>query len=207
MPLRIFACLPLAFLWVLQASAQPAAQNPPLRMEGSRMVVNLQLAAMNTPAFERKMRSGLTQRILYRVLLYEDDRVVEAAPRYCSVTFDLWEENWAVECAVQGASSSLVVQRYPQLLMHVASLQNFRFPSSFRPSPNRRYWVEVHVQLNPISRQLLEKVKMWLRQSERGSQFSGYMGSVLSLFVEKSVGGADMNFKIESKKIWGRELP
>ncbi len=67
--------------------------------------------------------------------------------------------------------------------------------------------MEVEVRVNPISRQLLEKVKMWLRQSERGSQFSGYMGSVLSLFVDRSIGGADMQFKIESKKVWGREIP
>ncbi len=195
----------LVFLWTGASQAQPA----PLRMDGRQMVANLKLSAMITPAFERKMRSGLTQRILYRVLLREDPggRVVAAALRYCNVTFDLWEENWSVECAVQGSVRSLVVARYPQLLIHVAALQDFRFPGVFQPSAGRRYWVEVEIQVNPISRQLLDKVKMWLRQSERGSQFSGYMGSVLSLFVDKSISGADMVFRVESKKVWGRELP
>lgn len=200
-------CL-LLVVWVTQVSAQILSFSP-IRMEGGYVVVNMSLSSMVTSAFERKMRSGLTQRILYRIVLREDpdDRVVAIALRVCSVTFDLWEENWTVECSVLGNTTSRVVTRYSQLLMHIASLQNFRFPQTFRPVATRRYRVEVQVQVNPISRQLLDKVKMWLRQSERGSQFSGYMGSVLSLFVDKSIGGADMQIKIHSKKVWGREIP
>lgn len=184
-----------------------AAQKGPLSLRQNQVVVNMSLSSMATAAFERKMRSGLTQRLLYRVLLREDPggRTVAAALRYCTVTFDLWEETWSVECAVHNQSRSLTVARYTQLMAIVAALQDFRFPTAVTLSPNRRYWVDVEVQLNPISKQLLEKVKMWLRQSERGSQFSSYMGSILSLFVDKSIGGADMKFSIDSARVWGRE--
>jgi hypothetical protein len=185
------------------------AQTPPklMRLQQGRLRVNYSLGSLATPAFERKMRSGLTQRLIYRVELKEKpgDRVVAVTFRYCAVTFDLWEETWEVECSTRGQNQRASVSRYAQLLKHVAALTDFPFPEILTLSITRRYWLEVQVQLNPISRKLLEKVKVWLRQSEKGSQFSGYMGSVLSLFVDKSVGGSDLTVKLRSGAISGAE--
>ncbi len=200
----------LVFLLLCLSVSFPAgAQTPPklMRTVSGRLSVNYSLTTLATPAFERKMRSGLTQRLIYRVLLKENpgDRAVAVALRYCAVTFDLWEETWNVECSARGVTQQVTATRYSQLLRHVAVLSEFTFPDAVNLIAQRRYWLEVQVQLNPISRKLLEKVKLWLRQSEKGSQFSGYMGSVLSLFVDKSVGGSDLTVLSRSGSISGKE--
>ncbi|PKN25096.1 MAG: hypothetical protein CVU65_09815 [Deltaproteobacteria bacterium HGW-Deltaproteobacteria-22] len=204
--LRVLVLLAIVLLPVSPSGAQTPARL--LRLERGRLSVNFSLGTLPSPAFERKMRSGLTQRLIYRVLLKENpgDRAVAVALRYCAVTFDLWEESWNVECSGRGQTQQVTVARYSQLLRHVATLSDFSFPEKVNLSAQRRYWIEVQVQLNPISRKLLEKVKLWLRQSEKGSQFSGYMGSVLSLFVDKSVGGSDLTVTLRSGSISGREV-
>jgi len=204
-PSRVLVLLALCLSAVSPAAAQPAPRL--LQVQAGRLTVNYSLGTLATPAFERKMRSGLTQRLIYRVLLKENpgDRSVAVSLRYCAITFDLWEETWNVECSIRGRTQQVTVSRYSQLLRHVAMLSDFPFHDSVTLLPHRRYWVEVQVQLNPISRKLLEKVKLWLRQSEKGSQFSGYMGSVLSLFVDKSVGGSDLSVTVRSGSISGKE--
>lgn len=205
------AAVRLLVLLVCAIVATPAsAQVPPRLLHQRRggLVANLSLGSLATSAFERKMRSGLTQRLLYRVLIKESpgDRTIAASLRYCAVTFDLWEEIWSIECSTRAGTRQVSVGRYPQLLRHVAALSELPFPDGVKISASRRYHLEVQVQLNPISRKLLEKVKLWLRQSEKGSQFSGYMGSMLSLFVDKSVGSSDMTVKVTSGSITGREV-
>lgn len=179
-----------------------------LQKRSGGLVANFNLGTLATPAFERKMRSGLTQRLLYRVLLKESpgDRTAAVSLRYCAVTFDLWDESWSVECTTRAGTRRVTASRYSQLLRHVAALVDLPFPDGVAISPARRYHLEVQVQLNPISRKLLEKVKLWLRQSEKGSQFSGYMGSMLSLFVDKSVGGTDLTLNLRSSSVPGREV-
>jgi len=205
------AAIRLLVLLVCVTVVTPAAAQVEPRVLHKRpggLVANLSLGSLATSAFERKMRSGLTQRLLYRVLLKESpgDRTVAASLRYCAVTFDLWEESWTVECSTRSGTRKVTVGRYPQLLRHVAALNDLPFSDEVKISASRRYHLEVQVQLNPISRKLLEKVKLWLRQSEKGSQFSGYMGSMLSLFVDKSVGASDLTVKVTSGTITGREV-
>lgn len=201
----------LCTILICLAVVCPAVAQVPARVLQKRsggLVANLSIGSLATSAFERKMRSGLTQRLLYRVLIKESPggRTVAVSLRYCAVTFDLWEEAWTVECSTRSGTKRVTVGRYPQLLRQVAALNDLPFPDGAKISAARRYHLEVQVQLNPISRKLLEKVKLWLRQSEKGSQFSGYMGSMLSLFVDKSVGGSDLTVKVKSGSIPGREV-
>jgi len=208
MPLAAVRLLVVLLLCGHAASAGAQVATRLLQKRSGGLVANYDMGTLATPAFERKMRSGLTQRLLYRVLLKENpgDRTAAVSLRYCAVTFDLWDESWSVECTTRAGTRRVTASRYSQLLRHVAALVDLPFPDGVAISPARRYHLEVQVQLNPISRKLLEKVKLWLRQSEKGSQFSGYMGSMLSLFVDKSVGGTDLTLNLRSPSVPGREV-
>ncbi len=198
-----------ALISLFLVAAQPAlGKKPVLRLQKDRVLATYAMSALHTGSFEKKMRSGLTQRLIYRISLVENPggRTVATQFQYCAATYDLWDENWDIECTSHGTTRRVIATRYSMLLRHVAGITDFSITRNNQLANSRRYHLEIQVQLNPVSQKTLEKVKLWLRQSEKGSQFSGYVGSMLSLFVDRSVGGSDLNVTMRSGSVSGREI-
>ncbi|MBN2723891.1 MAG: hypothetical protein JXR95_07480 [Deltaproteobacteria bacterium] len=151
------------------------------------------------------MKSGISQRILYSIGLFQagSSNPVSAIVRFCSITYDLWDEKYSVICESPGKKLKTTLKKDKQLLYFISSFSRFKIGLKNFIKSDKEYYVKTTVQLNPVSPKLLRKVRAWLRQSDQSSYTTNYLGSFLSLFVSKNIGGNDLEFNFKTPAMKG----
>jgi hypothetical protein len=133
--------------------------------EGARLGVHVK--SLRFPAGLRKdLRSGLTNRLLVRVELHSDARLLEQRTVEVAVKYDLWDETFRLT-VMNGASAieSSTIAREEQVL---AYLEDIRLPSLFDVAPlaaGREHSLKGEVLLNPIENERMEMLRKWVAEN------------------------------------------
>jgi hypothetical protein len=185
----------------------PVKAQTPIFIKKTKAFTNYKVKKLNTKFFKKKMVSGLTQRIFYNISLYKKGtkRSISSYLRFCKITYDLWDENFTTLCKTGKKKKAKVFSKYKKLIRFL-SIQKAEILEKSKILPASSYFLRVNIQLNPLSPKLLKKVQLWLRQSEQSNQITNYLGSFLSLFINKNIGGSDLKLKSKSKTILGRNI-
>lgn len=139
--------------------------------------------------------SGLTNRILIRIVLTEEVRSVaeasvaekSAAPiaerrMSIEIKYDLWEETFNLSVFAHDAADAearaaiTTQQQFAKVEETLAYLANLDFPGLFStaalPQQQRFVW-KAEVLLNPIDRERMEKIRKWVAQNSTYSATGG----------------------------------
>jgi hypothetical protein len=120
-----------------------------------------QLAFPDT--LERDLKSGLTSRLLVRVILLGESQPISQQTVEMAVKYDLWEETFAV--TVKVGDTVTANQTVPSLAEVMARLQDLRLPNLFATAgfdPARSLAVKADLLLNPIERERMEQITKWV---------------------------------------------
>lgn len=196
------------FLYFLIFSAPSDSKDRVLEKRSSNVILNYKIKLNKQSFLLKKMKSGITQRVLYSLALYRkgDLSPLVTHIRYCSITWDLWDENYSVTCRVPGKTLKSTIKSDKKMLLFLASLQNYPVAPFSLISTSSSYYATIKIQLNPISPKLLQKVRLWLRQSDQSNYSTNYFGSILSLFVSKNIGGNDFEQTVKTDAISGKDI-
>jgi hypothetical protein len=170
-----------SLLCLLGISSVFAGELAPYR-EGSRLgahVRNVQFPA----TFRKDLRSGLTNRLLFRVDLLTDSRIVDSRTVELAVKYDLWDENYRLTVAVgQNLVSNTMLSEEGM----IAFLGNLRLPAMFetaRLASAREHVLRGEVLVNPIERERMAMIRKWVAENStqvpRGTAGAGEAGAPL----------------------------
>jgi len=116
--------------------------------------------------FPKDLVSGLTNKLLIRVSLVSQSKLVDQTTAEISMKYDLWDETFAVTSTVNGV---VIDTRTCKALMEVQTLlTELRLPGLFAradvPGADRVV-IRAEILLNPIERERLAAIRRWVAQN------------------------------------------
>jgi hypothetical protein len=154
----------IGLVCLLCAGAASAADLAPVR-EGDRLGAHVR--GLQFPDSLRKdLRSGLTNRVLIRIELLAESRVIDTRMVELAVKYDLWDEVFRLTVTPgQGAATERVFATEDQVL---AILRDVALPQLFdmsRLAVAREHGMRCDVLVNPIEKERLAMVRKWVAEN------------------------------------------
>jgi hypothetical protein len=189
----------LALAAALPAAAAPAQLSVKLAARGGRLAATLDLSLAFPPALEREVGNGLTNVVAIYVtvtpvgarnpvLLY--GRVVE-------ILFDVWDEAYVVTVKdphiPQGAR--IVLADFAALRRFLAEERDLDLgPTKLLPAGP--FVVEARVEVNPVSKEQLQRTREFIANPAAGSRAQGgsrsVLGAMASFLLREPDPGSDV---------------
>jgi hypothetical protein len=165
--------------------------------------------------FDDRARSALDNGFWHRVVVRittrreGQPRPVSLALRTCRVRYELWEEHYEVQVEDHTGRTTRRVAEANEAISLCAGLH--RFPVASRASLGEgRFYLEVVAELNPVSEELLESIRGWLRSPQGGHRpvdpGDNFFGSVVSIFINTQIGHSDRMVRFRSQ-VFAAESP
>jgi len=180
----------LAALLVAATPARAAPSPEPLHVTVAatqgRLVVALELQAAFPPELERRLGNGLTNvvTVFAAVVPAGGGAPVALGGRVLEIIYDVWDERYVV--TVRDARLPRPVRRaaadWPALRRLLADVTDLDLgPAS--ALPEGRFHVEARVEVNPVSREMMQRTREYLAGPAAGSRPGGGTRSVLGVMA------------------------
>jgi len=188
-------------LCVSEASAQQGPKPVKCRAEKAEVVCDLRLVTFFDGSIKNKMRSGLLNRFTYRIYIRrvkDGEPVALAAMRLVQV-YELWDEVFFV-VQQDGEDQTRKSQSLDQAIDHLANLKGLIVAQDLPPG---RYYADLFVELNPMSKEEEAELRAWIARS-RGGQNTfatgdrSFFGTFVSLFINIRSGKAERTLRIQT---------
>ncbi len=147
---------------MLWSASSYAAELTPIVSE---RMIGARLAGLSFPdSLQKDLRSGLTNRVLIRVMLNEQDKVRGTRAIEVAIKYDLWDETFSV---VQRRDETVikdqVLKTHSEVLAYLRHLDlRDLFPADPSAAP---LTLRADVLLNPIERERMEQIQKWVREN------------------------------------------
>jgi hypothetical protein len=144
----------------------------------------------------QKLVNGLPTVIAMRGYLFRESGAdpIALAARSCRVVYDLWNEVFLVHIEQQGgAISPPPVVNIEGVLRHCCEVQRMPLIERAALAEGARYFVAALVEVNPVSPEMLDRIKRWVTRPNGASAIGpgdSLFGSFVGLFVAR-IGDAD----------------
>lgn len=184
--MRASAVLLVLLLMIAPTYAMSAEMTPYVKDQRLGVVIK----AIGLPeTFPKDLVSGLTNKLLIRVSLMSQSKVVDQATADISMKYDLWDESFAVTTTVNGA---VIDKRTRKTSVEVkALLADIHLPGLFARAQvpaTDRVVMRAEILVNPIERERLAAIRRWVTQN------STYTPSDTDGFgSQKGLGGSGSN--------------
>jgi len=157
-----------------------------------------------TASVRKKLSSGLPQRVVTRVYAFSEkgDHPITVSATSCRVVYDLWEGVYRVEEQSDNndrARNERTVEDAVRACLDVRSLA-LGNSDAFRPFRGRAIYFAAIIELNPLSADVIKRIRRWLSRSG-GGQLRGdaFFGSFVSIFVSRQMGSAEHTLSFRSR--------
>ena len=200
-PRRGAASLAVTFALALGARAARADDEPksPASLpQRSGTVVNEDGEVRLTVAFRdvvdaevtKKLTSGLPTVIALRAYVFPDGGTepVALGAKSCRIVYDLWDEVFRIQLTQPGGTKSTVAVNLEGVLRQCAEARRLSLVERSVLADDRRYFVAALVEVNPISAEMLERIKRWVTRPNASTAIGpgdSLFGSFVGLFVTK----------------------
>ncbi|MBV8804996.1 MAG: hypothetical protein JO042_08115 [Sinobacteraceae bacterium] len=156
--------IPPTLLLLLSLNRLWAAEVAPLLDNQRAGVAVRQLAFPDT--LDRDLKSGLTSRLLLRVILLAESQPLARQTAEVTMKYDLWDETFAVTMKV---GDTIALRQTLSSLADVrARLEDLRLPNLFAMGgvdTTKPLVIQVDVLLNPIEKERMEEIRKWVAEN------------------------------------------
>jgi len=130
----------------------------------------------------------------------DEEQIVGATASTCEIMWDLWDEVFHVELVERGVPTIRNVATFAEVEGLCASLRAVPVARRTAFRPGRDYRISARIDVNPLSRESVRRIKRWLNNPDPGSGAeSGIFGSVSSLFANPQVARAERTLRLRSQ--------
>jgi hypothetical protein len=157
-----------------------------------------------------KLLSGLPTMIATRAYLFPQgsQQPVALSVKTCRIVFDLWDEVFRIDLRQGGRRRRTVAVNVEGVMRHCAEAR--RLPLARQSSlGEERHFVGVLVEVNPISREMLDRIKRWVALPKGAGAVGpgdSLFGSFVGLFVT-NVPAADHSLSFRTQPFPPQGLP
>lgn len=143
----------------------------------------------------KKLQSGLPTVLTMRGYVFPEaggDPIALTA-KSCRIVYDLWDEVFRIQLTQPGGESSAVAVNVEGVLRNCGEVKKMPLAARALMGDSVRYFVAVLVEVNPVSPEMLDRIKKWVTRPTGGTALGpgdSLFGSFVGLFVAK-VGDAD----------------
>jgi hypothetical protein len=143
----------------------------------------------------RKLQSGLPTVVTMRGYLFRESGgdPIALTARSCRIVYDLWDEVFRIQLVQPGGATSAVAVNVEGVLRNCCEAKKLPLVDRALLAANGRYFVATLVEVNPVSQEMLDRIKRWVTRPN-GSNAIGpgdsLFGSFVGLFVAR-IGDAD----------------
>jgi hypothetical protein len=138
----------------------------------------------------RKLLSGLPTVVTMRGYLYAEggSNPIALAARSCRVVYDLWDEVFRVQLVQPGGASQAAAVNVEGVLRNCCDVKKLPLVDRALLVNGARYFVATMVEVNPVSQEMLDRIKRWVTRPNGGSGIGpgdSLFGSFVGLFVAR----------------------
>jgi hypothetical protein len=159
-----------------------------------------------TAKVAEKLNGGLPQRIVTRVYAYlegEDDPITITVLS-CRVAYDLWEGLYRVQVQTESSDRSFAVADQRAVMRACLDVRSLSIGTAetFARSRGKRVYFAALLELNPLSRDTVQRIQRWLSKSGDGQlRGDAFFGSFVSIFVSRRMGSAEHSLAFRSQSV------
>ena len=179
----------------------PASLPMTLEARNGRLRAHLDLSPAFPPDLARQVGNGLTNVIAVHLALVSQasDEVSALYSREIDILYDVWDEAYRVTVkdvdADRPRSQTLTFQNYRSLRSYLSELRQTDLgPLSALGTGS--WIVQTRVEVNPISKELLERTREFIANPASGSRVSGSSRSVLGVMASYLLRGSDSGAEV-----------
>ena len=153
---------------------------------------------------EKKLSSGIPTVIVMAASVIEEGGtdVIAATAKSCRVAFDPWDEVYRVQLAQPGGEKTDITPTLRGVLTRCFEADKIPVVERSRLKDGTRYFVQAKVEVNPISKEILDRIKRWVSRPTGSSPGVGagdaLFGSFVGLFVAR-IGNADRELRFQTQ--------
>jgi hypothetical protein len=150
-----------------------------------------------------KLNGGLPQRIVTRVYAYQEnaDDPFTVTALSCRVAYDLWEDLYRVQLQTEQSDRSFAVADLQSVMRACLDVRSLALGAAerFARYKGRRVYFAALLELNPLSRDTVQRIQRWLSKSGDGQlRGDAFFGSFVSIFVSRRMGSAEHSLAFRS---------
>jgi len=144
---------------------------------------------------QKKLTSGLPTVIVMRGYVFEEgaQQPIALTVKSCRVVFDPWDEVFRIQLAVPGSETSVPSPTLEGVLRRCAEDKALPVVEASRLKPDTQYVVQALVEVNPISKDMIDRIRRWVSRPAGASGIGAgdaLFGSFVGLFTAR-IGVAD----------------
>ncbi|MCU0663030.1 MAG: DUF4390 domain-containing protein [Myxococcota bacterium] len=152
---------------------------------------------------QAKLSSGLPTRVVLALELRSSSgKTVAGWARSMEIVYDLWEERYQITIEDDRGRRRATVARVEEAMAVTGQLLRDRV-IAVSPLPAGQYKLHVAVEINPVSRRMVENIRRWLARPPAGksadSGQTNLFGSFVGTFVDRRIGQADHSVEFDSQ--------
>jgi hypothetical protein len=193
-----FPALPGAALAEPEPPKTPAtlpARTAQLVAETGVVKLSVNFRDVIDPEIARKLQSGLPTVVTMRGYVFRESGgdPIALTAKSCRIVYDLWDEVFRIQLAQPGGPTSAVAVNVEGVLRNCCEARKLPLVDRALLAPGARYFVATLVEVNPVSPEMLDRIKRWVTRPN-GTNAIGpgdsLFGSFVGLFVAR-IGDAD----------------
>jgi len=172
--------------------------------DGAKLLVSVDYHDIFDAKSAAKLSSGLPTTVLLRLALRREGEKspLRMSLRSCKVIYDIWEENYIVTVGTAGKEKTKKLATQAETVKLCAGVKDFPFPVA-GAAPGEYRFAAV-VDLNPLSQEVLEAMRGWLKRPLGDSGLLGpgdsFFGSFVAIFVNEKIEPSEKMIKLKSQK-------
>ncbi len=206
---RSFLVAALAALLVsVPAHAQVSERPIAVVFHADAPDVSFSAADFADDALRRRLSRGLLQTLVMRTYAYDGSDTstpIAVAVRSCHVVYDIWAARYSVDVRTESSDRSLTLATIDEVVQTclVADHVVVGDPAAWRGRHGQRVRFGVIVEHNPVTPDMVQRIRRWLRQPGGGdARDEAFFGSFVSYFVfQQGVGDAEHTLRFQSQEL------
>lgn len=187
----------------LKTPSQLTQRTATLAVEKKNVVMTVAYRDAVDAAIQKKLLSGLPTTIAMRGYVFKDGGTdpVALAAKSCKVVYDLWDEVFRITITQAGAQTTTVAVNVEGVLRNCAEAKKLPIMERASMKDTQKYFVAAIVEVNPISADMLDRIKRWVTRPNGSTSLSSsdsLFGSFVGLFVTR-IQAADKRVQFRSQ--------
>lgn len=182
-----------------------------IHIRGDTYTASFDLRRIFDAALKEKLKSGLTTRVVLRsqILDVDANEVRALTLSEYRVLYRVWDEDYVVRHWTTLGERTFKARRYRDVVRRISSQRAVPVASRADLPQGGRYQAVIHVEIDPVSEDLVEKVREYLtnpggHRQESGAR--GLFGNLARIFFDPRSGMSGATLQLRSA-LFGAALP
>lgn len=200
--------LSLAALFIAAPHTAQAADPGPTRTLGvaahdGKLLLTCDYRDVFSRQVQAKLTSGLPTRLVFQLELQsKSGKAVAGWARSAEIVYDLWEEVYQVTVEDERGRRRATLRSAAEAMAAAGRLVRDRV-ATVSGLPSGDYRLHIVVEINPVSRRMVENIRRWLARPPAGKSSDpsqgNFFGSFVGTFVDRRIGEADHSVEFVSQ--------